>query len=133
MDKKILRIIDANINRITEGLRVIEEVLRFVYDDDKDYKLLRRIRHKIPNFFSDKYREMLSQRESFSDPGITAKEKKYKDIKQLIISNFHRVTESLRVLEEISKLIKVKEVQKIKSLRYEVYDLEKKLIEKILK
>lgn len=133
MNQKILRIIDANINRITEGLRVIEEVLRFFYDESEGYKLLRKIRHEVPKIFYDKYTDMISQRESSLDPGIHAKEKKYENINQLVISNFHRVTESLRVLEEISKLIKVKEVQKIKNLRYKVYDLEKKFIQKILK
>lgn len=133
MNKKILRIIDANVNRITEGLRVIEEVLRFFYDESDGYKTLRKIRHEVPKIFYDIYPDMIFQRESSLDPGVNAREKKYEDIKQLVISNFHRVTESLRVLEELSKLIKIKKVQKIKHLRYKVYDLEKKLVQKILR
>lgn len=133
MKKKILRILDANINRITEGLRVIEEILRFVYDEEKIYKQLRQIRHDIVKLFTNFYPGMLFQRDSFSDPGVTAKEKKYKNVKEVLVSNFHRVSESLRVLEEISKLVQIKKVGKVKKLRYKIYDIEKIVLKKILK
>ncbi|MEN3013994.1 MAG: thiamine-phosphate pyrophosphorylase [Endomicrobiia bacterium] len=133
MNKKILRIIDANINRITEGLRVIEETLRFVYRFESKYKALREIRHKIPKLFLKFYPSTVFQRNSISDPGISAKEKKYKNINQLLISNFHRVSESLRVLEELSKLVDIKNVLKLKKIRYKIYDLEKEIIKKIFK
>jgi thiamine-phosphate pyrophosphorylase len=108
MKKEILRLIDANINRITEGLRVVEEVLRFVYKEDKIYKTLRSIRHKIVKLFDEFYPQSVLQRASSIDPGRTAEEKSYKNIRQLVVSNFHRVTESFRVLEEIAKLVNTK-------------------------
>jgi len=132
MKKEILRLIDANINRITEGLRVVEEVLRFVYKEDKIYKILRSIRHKIVKLFIEFYPQSVLQRASSIDPGRTAEEKSYKDIRQLIVSNFHRVTESFRVLEEIAKLVNTKKISEVKKLRYKVYDIEKYVVEKIL-
>ena len=132
MKKEILRLIDANINRITEGLRVVEEVLRFVYKEDKIYKTLRSIRHKIVKLFDEFYPQSVLQRASSIDPGRTAEEKSYKDIRQLIVSNFHRVTESFRVLEEIAKLVNTKKISEVKKLRYKVYDIEKYVVEKIL-
>ena len=46
--EKVLRIIDANFNRAREGLRVIEDGLRFYYDNDKDFiKRLKKIRHSL--------------------------------------------------------------------------------------
>jgi len=132
MKKEILRLIDANINRITEGLRVVEEVLRFVYKEDKIYKILRSIRHKIVKLFDEFYPQSVLQRASSIDPGRTAEEKSYKDIRQLIVSNFHRVTESFRVLEEIAKLVNTKKISEVKKLRYKVYDIEKYVVEKIL-
>jgi hypothetical protein len=132
MKKEILRLIDANINRITEGLRVVEEVLRFVYKEDKIYKTLRNIRHKIVKLFIEFYPQSVLQRASSIDPGRTAEEKSYKDIRQLVVSNFHRVTESFRVLEEIAKLVNTKKISEVKKLRYKVYDIEKYVIEKIL-
>jgi thiamine-phosphate pyrophosphorylase len=132
MKKEILRLIDANINRITEGLRVVEEVLRFVYKEDKIYKILRSIRHKIVKLFDEFYPQSVLQRASSIDPGRTAEEKSYKDIRQLVVSNFHRVTESFRVLEEIAKLVNTKKISEVKKLRYKVYDIEKYVVEKIL-
>jgi thiamine-phosphate pyrophosphorylase len=132
MKKEILRLIDANINRITEGLRVVEEVLRFVYKEDKIYKILRSIRHKIVKLFDEFYPQSVLQRASSIDPGRTAEEKSYKDIRQLVVSNFHRVTESFRVLEEIAKLVNTKKISEVKKLRYRVYDIEKYVVEKIL-
>jgi thiamine-phosphate pyrophosphorylase len=132
MKKEILRLIDANINRITEGLRVVEEVLRFVYKEDKIYKTLRSIRHKIVKLFDEFYPQSVLQRASSIDPGRTAEEKSYKDIRQLVVSNFHRVTESFRVLEEIAKLVNTKKISEVKKLRYKVYDIEKYVVEKIL-
>ncbi len=132
MDKKILRIIDANINRITEGFRVVEEFLRFVYNDEKIYKKLRTLRHQIVKIFSEFYPDTVLERNSINDPGIKAKEKKYKNVKEIVVSNIHRVTESLRVLEEISKLISSRKVMEVKRLRYKMYDLEKYIIEEVL-
>jgi hypothetical protein len=132
MKKEILRLIDANINRITEGLRVVEEVLRFVYKEDKIYKTLRNIRHKIVKLFDEFYPQSVLQRASSIDPGRTAEEKSYKNIRQLVVSNFHRVTESFRVLEEIAKLVNIKKISEVKKLRYKVYDIEKYVVEKIL-
>lgn len=132
MDKKILRIIDANVNRITEGLRVVEEILRYIYHDDKTYTKLRRVRHQVAKVFANFYPEMLSVRNSTNDPGRIVKEKKYKDIKQVVISNFRRCSESLRVLEELAKLVAIKKVLLIKNLRYKIYDLEKYTVDKIL-
>ena len=44
---KILRIIDANFNRIKEGFRVIEDGLRFYYDEKELTEKLKRIRHRF--------------------------------------------------------------------------------------
>ena len=132
MRKEILRLIDANINRITEGLRVVEEVLRFVYREDKIYKTLRVLRHKIVKLFEEFYPQTVLQRASKIDPGRNAEEKSYKNIRQLVVSNFHRVSESFRVLEEIAKLVDVKKVAIVKNLRYKVYDIEKNVVDKIL-
>lgn len=132
MDKKILRIIDANVNRIMEGLRVVEEIMRFVYNEEKIYLQLRQLRHKVKKTFVDFYSSMVNVRDSVTDPGRVAEEKKYKNIKQVVISNLRRCTESLRVLEELFKLVDIKKVLLIKKMRYKLYDLEKHVVEKIL-
>ena len=44
---KVLRMIDANVNRTTEGLRVAEDIVRFVLDDEKLTSRLKHIRHEL--------------------------------------------------------------------------------------
>ena len=44
---KILRVIDANLNRSREGIRVIEDTARFYLDNEKISKELKNIRHLI--------------------------------------------------------------------------------------
>ena len=55
-------------------------------------------------------------------------ESKRRDIKAVFWSNCQRVKESLRVLEEVSKLMDAKVSFKLKALRYKVYALEQKVI-----
>lgn len=44
---KIERLIDANLNRIKEGIRVIEDVNRYIYDDAALSSTLKQLRHKL--------------------------------------------------------------------------------------
>jgi thiamine-phosphate pyrophosphorylase len=127
MNNQILRIIDANINRAVEGIRVVEDVLRFFYNDKKNFLQLRKIRHSLVTIFKPMYNKLLISRDSIKDVGKKSKEKKYIGLKDILISNIHRIEESLRVLEELSKLIDTKKTLEIKFLRYKVYSLEKKI------
>ena len=46
--KQILRIIDANLNRTAEGLRVLEDIARFVLDDaalSRQLKIMRQLKN----------------------------------------------------------------------------------------
>lgn len=133
MNNQILRIIDANFNRAQEGVRVVEDILRFFYEDKKIYFQLRKIRHRLTKiFYPILYSKFVLVRDSKKDPGKKAKEKKYSLPKEIVISNLHRIEESLRVLEEVCKLVCIKKVLEIKKLRYTVYDLEKEIFQKII-
>lgn len=54
------------------------------------------------------------------------RESKRKDIADVFYANIERVKESLRVLEEVSKLLDKKISQHFKKIRFRVYELEKK-------
>ncbi len=131
-NNEIYRIIDANLNRLKEGLRVCEEINRFVLLDRKLTAELKRIRHEIDNisigFFNrDK---LLKHRESLKDIGrdiYCPKEFKRNNFKDTFIANIQRVKESLRVLEEFSKIHDCRAAMRFKKLRYRVYELEKKV------
>lgn len=133
-NKKFYRIIDANFNRLQEGLRVCEEVARFILDS-KDLSLnFKRLRHNIKNILNvlpaDLKRGLIYFRDSDFDVGRpTSKlENKRKNSKDIFVANIQRVKESVRVLEEFSKLINDRLSAKFKELRYRIYTLEKKTL-----
>jgi len=123
-----LRTIDANINRFKEGIRVVEDILRYEFNSTlaKELKNLRHI--KLPN-----YEEIISKRDSINDilKTSTKSEQKRNSIKDLIISNLKRAQESARVLEEAYKLIDINTSEKFKNARYKLYNIEKQVLELI--
>ncbi len=125
-NSKIYRIIDVNVNRAAEGLRVMEEVVRFVLDNKKYTLQLKgfraRLRHAIINLLKD--------RQSSIDVGrklYTEKESKRATIQDIFAANAKRVQEALRVLEEFSKLIDPKLGKTFKEIRFKIYDLEREI------
>ena len=128
MEQNFIRILDTNLNRTKEGLRVIEDSARFVFNNEEIYKQLRTIRHKAATLLKNEYDQMLSSRDSVTDVGRKAKEDTRADLKNIIIANFKRVEESLRVLEEYSKLINFETALNYKELRYSIYQIFCKII-----
>ncbi|GHT07808.1 hypothetical protein AGMMS49532_01360 [Endomicrobiia bacterium] len=123
--ESVLRIIDANLNRCREGLRVVEDGLRFVLNDSFLYKKIRRIRHSVDKILRSSYDELIKERESFDDSGRQMPEISKKELAGIITANFKRTQESLRVLEEYSKTLFPKASTDFKKQRYAAYDAEK--------
>lgn len=133
VDKGILRVIDANFNRCKEGLRVTEDIFRFILKQNSLREALRRLRHCLDTVAQEKIlKKAILSRDSREDPGkrCDAFEIKRKDVNSILYANLQRVKESLRVLEEFFKLIIPQRVPKIKKIRYEIYELEKKILKK---
>jgi thiamine-phosphate pyrophosphorylase len=129
----VLRIIDANLNRCREGLRVVEDGLRFVLNDGFLYKKIRRIRHNVDKILRNSYGELIKERNSFDDSGRQMPEISEKELADIITVNFKRTQESLRVLEEYSKTLFSKMSADFKKQRYAVYDAEKSVYLKYIK
>ncbi len=127
--KDINRIIDANINRTKEGLRVCEEIARFVISSRKLTLELKQVRHQLTETSKIlvERKALLLGREALRDvgKGIKADELKRSNIGDIFFANVQRVKESLRVLEEFSKLINLSASVRFKALRYKVYQIEK--------
>lgn len=125
----IHRIIDANLNRVKEGLRVCEEIARFILDSRKFTTDFKKIRHEIDGIVKKTYpvSVLLKERNSNSDVGRlnSRGELKRTNCKDVFWANVQRVKESLRVLEEFSKLTDTKAALCFKQLRYKVYEIEK--------
>lgn len=133
MKRQIYRIIDVNLNRSREGLRVCEEICRFVLEDKSLTDELKRLRHKITGcirYYPARLKGVVSARDSEKDIAKAAHplERKRRSWKEISLANIERVKESLRVLEEFSKLIDGKSADRFKRLRFKSYDIEKKLI-----
>lgn len=132
--RNIYTLIDANVNRAKEGLRVIEDISRFLLADKKISLKLKSIRHAVNSGvkkISPGYAFLLRNRYSENDVGRHSKgggEFTRGGIADILASNFKRVQESFRVLEEITKLISVPAAASFKELRYRAYELEKELL-----
>ena len=122
--RHLYRVIDANINRLKEGIRVCEDIQRYIFNDKKSAKELKKLRHlaKLKDI-----NLLLKNRDIVNDPlkKTTKSEKTRETIKDIQLANFKRSQESSRVLEEIFKLIDTKKSAIFKNIRYELYNLEK--------
>jgi len=127
LSPEIYRVIDANLNRLKEGIRVVEDIMRY-RDNNKQLSLqLKSLRHKAR---INETKALLQNRDSINDVlrSSTKSEQKRSDILSILTANFKRAEESARVLEEIFKLEDIKQSENFKTIRYELYNLEKEII-----
>lgn len=126
MSESIWRILDANLNRCNEGLRVLEDWCRFVANQPETSSRLKEIRHQLQTISSDwPAGERLSARDAAGDVGrelTTSTEHQRQDDASILQANFSRVQQSLRVLEEFAKRLSLAS-QPLERLRYLTYDL----------
>jgi len=128
------RVIDANLNRSREALRVCEDITRFILDDAFLTKSLKDVRHKISRIADRLIEKSLNSRDIGRDVGKAGSFDKIKaeDFTSLFYKNIHRAEESIRSLEEFSKLASKRLSTDFKALRFKVYSVEKKAIKKLL-
>ncbi len=129
-EPSLYRVIDANLNRLKEGVRVIEDIARYVNNDKALASKLKEVRHQSR---IDDLQNLLSSRDSVNDvlrPTVTS-EMNRDSLESIIIANYKRAQESSRVLEEMYKIVDPGLSENFKSLRYALYQLEKEnLLEK---
>jgi thiamine-phosphate pyrophosphorylase len=132
-----LRIIDANLNRIGEGLRVLEEFARLTLNDAGLSQQLKNLRHDIVNIDADLQEQLIGARDSEGDVGADMAaegDDKQRDAAGIIAANSRRVQESLRVMEEIAKSSVLNlDSDKYKKARFTVYTIEKALLSRMLR
>ncbi|MDY6833944.1 MAG: thiamine phosphate synthase [Chloroflexota bacterium] len=134
----ILRVIDANIDRASEALRILEDFARFLLED-KDLSLeLRTLRHQLPKSNHLLY-QLLEARQSSGDVGAHTEDGPdtiHRDLTSAAIANSRRAQEALRVLEESAKIysdISSPNPSVFQQMRFRVYELEKQLVLKLLR
>jgi thiamine-phosphate pyrophosphorylase len=125
------RVIDANLNRAREAARVLEDYSRFVLNDAYLTQLLKTLRHKIAAA-GEKLAtgHLLAARETQADVGTTIStpdEYTRRSPQHVATANIKRLQESLRTLEEFSKIFNGELAQQFETLRYQTYTLERAL------
>jgi thiamine-phosphate pyrophosphorylase len=127
----ILRILDAAANRASEGLRVVEDFCRFALDDRHLTTVVKELRHDLAATLAALPREdRQALRETQQDVGTTittTAEGERADAAAVCEASCERAKQSLRSLEEFSKVIAPEIAKTLESLRYRFYTLEKGL------
>ena len=128
----VLRILDASINRASEGLRVVESFARMVLEDTFLSGQLKQLRHDLAQ--SSQSFDTISRiqaRDSERDVGRnvqTKSEYQRENFESLIRSNMTRVQQATRTIEEYSKSSCPSVAREVEQIRYRAYTLEKAVL-----
>lgn len=125
MNHQVLRIVDANLNRATEGLRVAEDVCRYAWGNQGLASLLREARHKA--FSLVDRGECMKARNVSTDVLAGADASRAgsgEDLSDLVQANLKRAEEAFRVLAEVLRPHRQGAARAFEELRYQVYHLE---------
>lgn len=130
----IYRIIDANINRASEALRVLEDWIRYSKDDKQISEKLKKIRHSVNNILLSNPNFVMSRESDFDVGKNIENNSGRKFIRDIIRANCKRFEESIRVLSEYGQILNL-DTKFLEENRYEVYSIEKELLknEKLLR
>jgi thiamine-phosphate pyrophosphorylase len=123
-----IRILDASLNRASEGLRVVEDYVRFALDDRHLTELLKSLRHDLTAASAalplpDRH----AARDTAHDVGTnvtTAAENRRANALDVCSASLERLKQSLRSLEEYAKIASPQTAAAFESLRYRLYTIE---------
>jgi thiamine-phosphate pyrophosphorylase len=136
-----IRILDAQANRAAEGLRVVEDYVRFVLDDRHLTGLAKQLRHDLTAALQPvATAQRLACRESQSDvggvlaapaepnaatqsPGTAASVRS--NAADVAAASFNRLQQALRSLEEYGKLVDPAMATQIEKIRFRSYTLQR--------
>ena len=120
----LFRILDANLDRAREGLRVIEEWCRFGLDNAKLASQCKDLRQQLGQWHRNEYRQARNTQNDVGTGINHVQEFERSSVSAVLAANCARVQEALRVLEEYGKLSHPELASGCKQIRYQVYSLE---------
>lgn len=126
----VMRLLDANLNRAREALRVVEDYARFVLDDGTQSGRIKQLRHDLAAATRDCAGEAILHRDTPGDVGRENKtdaEMQRSDIADVVTAAGKRLGEALRAIEEYLKTQSPAHAAKVESIRYRFYTLEQAL------
>lgn len=123
----IMRILDANANRASEGLRAMEETARFVLNARSLTQQLKGLRHGLAVTLERLPRaELLNARNASGDVGTTVStdQEQYRvSVTHIVAAAAGRTQQAMRCLEEYGKTIDATFAAEIEQFRYRCYDI----------
>ncbi|MEL6601604.1 MAG: thiamine phosphate synthase [Cyanobacteria bacterium J06614_10] len=131
--RALFRILDANLDRAREGVRVVEEWCRFGLNDEAAMAQLKHLRQSIAGWHSP---EIRAARDTPGDLGTALthpQEAVRSSLAQVLQVNLARAQEALRVLEEYGKLHSAQMATDCKQMRYQLYTLDTQIMEPFLR
>lgn len=123
-DFRVLRILDANLDRAREGLRILEDWCRFGLNHHELTEKLKHLRQSLAQWQTS---DLRAARDTPGDTGTSIthpQERIRSNVTQVLQANFCRVEEALRSLEEFGKIYRPEMADACKQFRYQVYTLE---------
>lgn len=128
-DRGTHRILDANLDRVAEGLRVVMDIVRFALEDEEGSRQFRALRHQVLALCEQLPRlgaQRLEARDSDSDVGRELGRGRWgRPLPEVFSANVHRAQEGLRVLEELARGFSPSVADGFNEARYKLYSLEK--------
>ncbi len=137
MENNTLRIIDANLNRAAEGLRVLEDIARLGLNNGEVSSRLKAMRHSLVQTSPELQQQLIWSRDAAADIGQDIKvsgETESKVFRDILVANARRVQESLRVLEEMTRLPALPaelNTDKYRQARFKLYTLEQEMLARL--
>ncbi len=128
-DQRIAQIVDVNLDRAREGLRVLEDWARFALGRKDLVKSFKNFRQILGKHHLKVYKESRNFIKDTS-AGLSHPEQfKRNEASSIISSNAGRVQEALRVIEEFTRDHNQNLCKISSDIRYEIYNLEIVLLE----
>lgn len=126
--RAIRRLLDANLDRAREGLRVLEDWCRFALDSAALVSRIKDLRQRLGRLHRPAYKlarhTALDAAAGLSHPAQATR----LDAAAVLAANAGRVQEALRVLEEFGRLEDPQLAGEAAAIRYLLYDLEVDLL-----
>ncbi len=123
--------IDANLNRAKEGLRVAEDIIRFVLRNRELFELIKETRHNLQiaeKFFGAADSIAGRRATDIGQEKVIEAEYIRHSIWGILRANFSRAGEAMRVLEEFGKIYLKNQASILEDIRYDIYKLEFKTL-----
>ncbi len=126
------RILDVNLNRTTESLKFIEDYVRFSLENSRLLTSIRKVRSEFLKVKREiPLRDLILYRKSEEDLGRRSgfdKKSRFEE-REPVIANLNRLKESIRTMEEILRLKNPYLSDRLKEMRFQIYDLEKAIFQ----